>query len=49
MTAPLRIVRIDEPRPALELIRPDGRGWFLAPLPPRGCLRRLVDALRPPF
>lgn len=32
---PLRIVRITDPIPALELIRPDGRGWLLCPLPTR--------------
>lgn len=32
---PLRIVRITDPIPALELIRPDGCGWFLCPLPTR--------------
>lgn len=31
----LRIRRIDYPIPALELVRPDGRGWFLCPLPGR--------------
>lgn len=29
---PLRLVRITDPIPALELQRPDGRGWFLCPL-----------------
>lgn len=33
MTPPLRIVRVDDPIPALELIRPDGHGWLLLPLP----------------
>ncbi|MGE7432784.1 hypothetical protein [Kitasatospora sp. NPDC001175] len=58
MKAPLRIVRIDDPRPALELQRPDGAGWFLVPLPPRARLRfrfrawpmphlRLEDTPRP--
>lgn len=28
----LRIVRIDWPFPALELVRPDGTGWLLLPL-----------------
>jgi hypothetical protein len=28
----LRIVRIDWPWPALELVHPDGRGWLLCPL-----------------
>lgn len=32
---PLRIVRITDPIPALELVRPDGRSWFLCPLPTR--------------
>lgn len=31
----LRIIRISSPIPALELVRPDGRGWFLCPLPSR--------------
>jgi hypothetical protein len=35
----LHIARIDDPIPALELQRPDGRGWFLAPLPARRRLR----------
>ncbi|MGA5819701.1 hypothetical protein ACPC54_17805 [Kitasatospora sp. NPDC094028] len=44
----LRIVRIDDPRPALELQRPNGTGWFLAPLPPRARLRfRFHDWPRP--
>lgn len=57
MTAPLRIVRIADPIPALELVRPDGHGWLLMPLP-RTRLRlrftdwpephlRLVDSPRP--
>ena len=29
---PLRIVRIDDPIPALELVHRDGHGWFLCPL-----------------
>jgi hypothetical protein len=29
----LRIVRIDWPFPALEIVRPDGSGWFLCRLP----------------
>jgi hypothetical protein len=28
----LRVVRVDWPFPALELVRPDGRGWLLCPL-----------------
>ena len=28
----LRIVRIDWPFPALELVRPDGAGWPICPL-----------------
>ncbi|MFF2612660.1 hypothetical protein [Kitasatospora sp. NPDC058046] len=58
MTAPIRVVRVDEPRPALELVRRDGCGWFLVPLPPRARLRvryrtwprphlRLQDTPRP--
>lgn len=35
----MKIVRIDDPRPALELVCRDGTGWFLAPLPPRARLR----------
>ncbi|MFJ9448211.1 hypothetical protein ACIRRH_41305 [Kitasatospora sp. NPDC101235] len=30
--ATLRIVRVTWPYPALELVRPDGRGWLLLPL-----------------
>ncbi|MEV7358174.1 hypothetical protein [Kitasatospora sp. NPDC091276] len=56
--APLRIVRCDDPRPALELVRSNGAGWFLVPLPPRARLRlryrdwpqphlRLEDTPRP--
>ncbi|WP_199881597.1 hypothetical protein [Streptomyces sp. CB03911] len=47
MAAPLRIIRIADPIPALELVRPDGRGWLLMPLPrtrprmPRWAARRL--------
>lgn len=29
---PLRLVRITDPIPALELVRPDGRGWLICPL-----------------
>ncbi|WP_224273985.1 hypothetical protein [Streptomyces sp. LS1784] len=29
----LRIVRVTWPYPALELARPDGRGWLICPLP----------------
>ncbi|MFE1321657.1 hypothetical protein [Kitasatospora phosalacinea] len=32
---PLRLVRITDPIPALELVRPDGRGWLICPLPGR--------------
>ncbi|KDN86719.1 hypothetical protein [Kitasatospora cheerisanensis] len=28
----LRIVRTTWPYPALELVRPDGRGWLICPL-----------------
>jgi hypothetical protein len=58
VTALIRIVRVDDPRPALELVRRDGTGWFLLPLPPRARLRlkfhdwprpelRLQDSPRP--
>jgi hypothetical protein len=30
--AGLRIVRVDWPFRALELVRPDGRGWLICPL-----------------
>lgn len=30
---PLRVVRVDWPFPALELVPPSGRGWFLCRLP----------------
>ncbi|MER5350647.1 hypothetical protein ABT093_09980 [Kitasatospora sp. NPDC002551] len=30
--AALRVRRIAWPYPALELVRPDGRGWLLMPL-----------------
>lgn len=29
----LRIVRVDWPWPALEIVRPDGTGWLLCRLP----------------
>lgn len=32
---PVRVVRIDWPFPALELVRQDGTGWLLCPLPTR--------------
>lgn len=35
----LRIVRIAEPVSALELVRPDGFGWYLCPVPGRRALR----------
>lgn len=31
--AALRFVRVDWPWPALELARPDGRGWLICRLP----------------
>ncbi len=31
----LRIVRITKPVHCLELVRPDGYGWYLCPLPGR--------------
>ena len=32
---PLRLVRVEDPIPALELVRRDGRGWLICPLPGR--------------
>lgn len=44
----MRIVRIDDPIPALELVRRDGTGWFLTRLPARARLRlRFRDWPRP--
>ncbi|GAA1164376.1 hypothetical protein F4556_002387 [Kitasatospora gansuensis] len=31
----LRVVRITDPVNALELVRPDGTGWYLCPMPAR--------------
>ncbi|MDH6709797.1 hypothetical protein P3T27_006546 [Kitasatospora sp. MAA19] len=31
--ADLRVRRVTWPFPALELVRPDGRGWLICPLP----------------
>ena len=40
MPLPLRIVRVDDPVPALELVRPDGHGWLLTLLPYHRLTRR---------